>query len=135
MATLDGIGTGGWIFLVVLTVLAAVAAFRWSNRFALRMGTTPWRVPSGLWAGAAVLSPLIGLVLLAIAVRTTRPRTPPLLSAGFPGYPVTPVAPAPLPLAGWYPDPSGRYLTRYWDGGAWSDQVHDGVKVSSDPPE
>jgi hypothetical protein len=134
VATLDGIGTGGWIFLVVITVVAAVVAFRWSKRFALRTGTTPWRVPSALWAAAAVLSPLIGLVLLTIAVRTTRLRTPPPIPAGYPVAPV-PAAPAPLPLAGWYPDPSGRFLTRYWDGGAWSDQVHDGVKVGSDPPD
>lgn len=25
--------------------------------------------------------------------------------------------------AGWYPDPEGNPLTRYWDGSAWTDQT------------
>ena len=129
VVAVERIGSGEWVMVVVIIVAAAVIAFRWSNRFALRTGTTPWRVPSALWAAAAALSPPIGLLVLGVAVFTTRPRT-----ALAVGPPVVPVAPAPLPPAGWYPDPSDRFLTRYWDGGAWTDQVHDGVTVGSDPP-
>ncbi len=30
---------------------------------------------------------------------------------------------APTIPAGWYPDPSGQYATRYWDGHVWTDHV------------
>jgi hypothetical protein len=35
--------------------------------------------------------------------------------------------------AGWFPDPTGRHQTRYWDGQRWTDQVSD-PRVGSDPP-
>jgi hypothetical protein len=28
------------------------------------------------------------------------------------------------PPAGWFPDPAGTGQLRYWDGGAWTDSVH-----------
>ena len=37
------------------------------------------------------------------------------------------------PTAAWYPDPAGRHEFRYWDGLAWSSQVADDGRVSSDP--
>lgn len=30
---------------------------------------------------------------------------------------------APDPAAGWYPDPVGRDVQRWWDGSAWTDEV------------
>jgi Protein of unknown function (DUF2510) len=37
------------------------------------------------------------------------------------------------PSPGWYPDPNagGANLMRYWDGDAWTDQVHGGSEVST----
>lgn len=37
------------------------------------------------------------------------------------------------PSPGWYPDPNagGANLMRYWDGAAWTDQVHGGSEVST----
>jgi putative membrane protein len=35
--------------------------------------------------------------------------------------------------SGWYPDPSGRHQHRYWHDGAWTDQVSDGGRRSSEP--
>ncbi len=49
------------------------------------------------------------------------PTWPPVATAA-------PVEPAPtyptnLPAAGWYPDPSGVYTQRYWDGERWTAQT------------
>ncbi len=39
------------------------------------------------------------------------------------------------PLFGWYPDPTGRFEQRYWDGRHWADSVMHGSARSSDPVE
>jgi hypothetical protein len=54
----------------------------------------------------------------------------------------TPEPPAPgpaeteqssTPSPGWYPDPNagGANLMRYWDGGAWTEQVQGGSEISA----
>jgi hypothetical protein len=55
------------------------------------------------------------------------------------GTPIAPVpAPAPAPVvttpAGWYPDPSGRFEMRYWDGSAWTEHVSRQGQQFTDPP-
>jgi Protein of unknown function (DUF2510) len=49
---------------------------------------------------------------------------------------VAPVNPAPVVTtpAGWYPDPSGRFEMRYWDGTAWTEHVSRGGQQFTDPP-
>jgi hypothetical protein len=46
--------------------------------------------------------------------------------------------PAPAPVvttpAGWYPDPSGRFELRYWDGTQWTEHVARGGQQFTDPP-
>lgn len=38
--------------------------------------------------------------------------------------------------ADWYPDPSGQYEVRYWDGGRWTEHVSTGgVQAVSPVPE
>lgn len=38
----------------------------------------------------------------------------------------------PMPSAGWYPDPNGRFEHRYWDGSVWTSHVaHRGVQSES----
>lgn len=36
-------------------------------------------------------------------------------------------------LAGWYDDPTNRYMYRYWNGAQWVDQVSSGTANSTDP--
>jgi Protein of unknown function (DUF2510) len=36
--------------------------------------------------------------------------------------------------AGWYPDPSGRFEMRYWDGLAWTEHVSRQGQQFTDPP-
>ncbi len=41
---------------------------------------------------------------------------------------------ADAPAADWYPDPSGRFQFRYWDGAAWTGHVSTDGKTDWDPP-
>lgn len=36
--------------------------------------------------------------------------------------------------AKWYPDPSGRFEYRYWDGASWTDNVSRAGVMYKDPP-
>ena len=38
------------------------------------------------------------------------------------------------PPAGWYPDPSGRFELRYWDGSRWTEHVSRAGQQYTDPP-
>jgi hypothetical protein len=42
---------------------------------------------------------------------------------------------APPPQDGWYPDPFGRFQSRYWRGGAWTDQVASNGRRYIDTPD
>jgi hypothetical protein len=42
---------------------------------------------------------------------------------------------APPSQDGWYPDPFGRFQTRYWRGGAWTDQVASNGRGYVDSPD
>jgi Protein of unknown function (DUF2510) len=52
--------------------------------------------------------------------------TPPVAAAS--------VAPASTTPAGWYPDPSGRFEMRYWDGNGWTEHVARQGQQYTDPP-
>lgn len=41
--------------------------------------------------------------------------------------------PQQTPPPGWYPDPGGRYESRYWNGVMWTDQVATRGVTGSDP--
>ena len=43
-------------------------------------------------------------------------------------------APVVTTPAGWYPDPSGRFEMRYWDGTAWTEHVSRQGQQFTDPP-
>jgi Domain of unknown function (DUF4389)/Protein of unknown function (DUF2510) len=62
-------------------------------------------------------------------------RYPPFTLAAPSRAPQPPLPPAPLPLAQWYADPTGRHAQRYWDGAQWTSQVADDGRSASDPLE
>ena len=73
------------------------------------------------WAGGAFLGLVCGaggvIVLLVGAGRRRQPAAA--------GEPVPP---------GWFPDPSGRYQLRWWDGSAYTEHVSSGGVTGTDPP-
>lgn len=55
-------------------------------------------------------------------------------AASYEPAPAAQPAPVVTTPAGWYPDPSGRFEMRYWDGNAWTEYVsRQGVQYT-DPP-
>ena len=65
-------------------------------------------------------------------LRDRPPEAPP--EASFkPGYWVRPPASADVALSpGYYRDPAGRHLQRWWDGNAWTNHVADGPDTEID---
>ena len=61
----------------------------------------------------------------AEASAPTTPTWPPVATPTPTPAPVEPAPtyPTSLPAAGWYPDPSGVYNQRYWDGERWTAQT------------
>jgi hypothetical protein len=57
------------------------------------------------------------------------PVVQPVAPVVQPAAPVTPTVPA-----GWYPDPSGRFEQRYWDGTQWTEHVARQGQQYTDPP-
>jgi hypothetical protein len=61
---------------------------------------------------------------------------PTVVAAPTVAPPVAAATPAPASTtpAGWYPDPSGRFEMRYWDGNAWTEHVARQGQQYTDPP-
>lgn len=133
---LAAVGAQSSLLVLSLLVgfLAAFLGYGAAKRFETRAGVAAWRLPAGVWAFIFFLSWLIGLVLFLIARSTTHRRD----RSGRgrqqdddrPHYGIGPIEPA--PMAGWYPDPSGRHELRYWDGKGWTSHVRDGAAQGTD---
>jgi hypothetical protein len=80
---------------------------------------------TGGYVGAAVTA-AVPTVSAAPSPAAAPTVTPPVAAA-------TP-APASTTPAGWYPDPSGRFEMRYWDGNAWTEHVARQGQQYTDPP-
>ena len=116
---------------VVVALVSAIGGFRMSQRLLRRLGATPWRWPSWLWA-IVCASFLVGFALMAIAFQTT--RTPAVL-APPPHSSERVNSPLPEPNAvpkwsrdgsdpaepGWYQDSFSGHGLRCWDGRNWTE--------------
>jgi hypothetical protein len=90
-------------------------------------------VASTLVAGLATILGAVTLRTLAARQEQYAARfnldQPAVPSAPWPAMPVPPVAAGPPP--GWFPDPSGRFDHRWWDGTRWTDLVsRDGTQMT-----
>jgi hypothetical protein len=98
---------------------------------------TPIAEPAG-WAsapdqgnprGADVVTP-IGASSISTSSQGNGPASSP--------QPAPQPTPQPAPVvttpAGWYPDPSGRFEMRYWDGDKWTEHVSRAGQTYTDPP-
>jgi hypothetical protein len=82
-------------------------------------------------AAAGAAEPVIGEPAAEVAAEAPAEPSP----APAPEAPSTP-EPAPVVTtpAGWYPDPSGRFELRYWDGNQWTEHVARAGQQFTDPP-
>ena len=81
-------------------------------------------------APAAVVEPAAAAAPAAVTpIETAQPVTP--AAASTPSNATVAITHTP---AGWYPDPSGRYEMRYWDGLAWTEHVSRQGQQFTDPP-
>ena len=72
--------------------------------------------------------------VVQIADRTPEPVTEPAPAPAVEAPPVAAPQPVVTTPAGWYPDPSGRFELRYWDGTQWTEHVARGGQQYTDPP-
>ncbi len=59
----------------------------------------------------------------------------PVTPASAPASATTSASNIPNPPANWYPDPSGRFERRYWNGSKWTEHVANGQNQAIDPPK
>ena len=80
-------------------------------------------------APAAVVAPAAAAAPAAVTpIETAQPV---VAAAATPSNATVAITHTP---AGWYPDPSGRYEMRYWDGLAWTEHVSRQGQQFTDPP-
>ena len=85
---------------------------------------TKYTDPEDLSASEGLLVLPFGLVLLAAGIalnRWARRREP-----AQEQQPAQQLAPAQQFAAGWYADPQGATIWRYWDGSAWTEHTAEG---------
>ena len=80
---------------------------------------------------AAAAAAPVAAVAAPAAVTPIESAQPVVAAAAAPSNATVAITHTP---AGWYPDPSGRYEMRYWDGLAWTEHVSRQGQQFTDPP-
>jgi hypothetical protein len=117
----------GWEILQIVSTGAQVTAFVRRASIAGTIGTTaatvsptpvsPNPTPSPTPSPTPVSQPAATVASSTVGTTST---------ASSVGDAVAPAA--------WYPDPSGRYELRYWNGSAWTEHVSRNGQQFTDPP-
>ena len=118
--------TGGW------EVVSVVESGGRLHAILRREGNPPAAVAATSAAEpAAVVAPAAAAAAPAAVtpIETAQPVT--AAAASTPSNATVAITHTP---AGWYPDPSGRYEMRYWDGLAWTEHVSRQGQQFTDPP-
>jgi len=101
------------------------------------VGAAGWAVAPDSANDAAPAAEEIPVVATGAAAAAAEPVAAEPSPAPAP-EPAPAPAPEPAPVvttpAGWYPDPSGRYELRYWDGTQWTEHVARQGQQFTDPP-
>jgi hypothetical protein len=71
LAVVQSSGSGAYIFILLYGVILFIISYRWSEKFRRIYGRAPWRLPSMIWGLIGFFLGLIGILMQAIAHRTT----------------------------------------------------------------
>jgi hypothetical protein len=131
--SLNAKAADGWSLVSIHTHRDSLVAFlnRSGKGAAASTATTaPVNEPAG-WASAPTASaPASSNPVAPAAQPVAQPAAAP---AAQPAAAQTAARSAAIP-ANWYPDPSGRYDLRYWDGSQWTEHVSRAGQQFVDPP-
>jgi hypothetical protein len=90
-----------------------------------------WAVAPDAVAQPAAADPTVAAASTAAATAAPEPTPAPTPTQAAPAQQQQAASSTP---AGWYPDPSGRFELRYWDGTQWTEYVSRGGQQYTDPP-
>jgi len=128
----------GWSVVQIVSAGSSIVAYL--SRPATAGGSADSTTVAAATATAAVAASPAAEPSAATAPATTD-TAPVADTAAAPATdpaPVAAAAPAPAASdavpAGWYPDPSGRFELRYWDGSRWTEHVSRAGQQYTDPP-
>ena len=116
----------GWEILQVISTGATVTAF--VRRAAIAGSTTASPTTTTPTASPTPVSPNPTPTPVSQPAATIASST-----ASTTASTTSSVGDATAPAA-WYPDPSGRYELRYWNGSAWTEHVSRNGQQFTDPP-
>lgn len=118
---------GGMELLILGIVFGSIGAWVWSLVDILKRSEPEWKAigqDRTLWLLVILFVGVLGSIGYLLAIR---PKFERLRAMG--GLPVMPMLGAVVP--GWYPDPSGAPLMRWFDGRQWTPQT---APMGSVPP-
>ncbi len=129
VSVLNEHATGGWEVVSVVESGGQLHAImrREGNPPAAAAAAAAVSAPAAEAAPAAVVAPAAA----AAPVTPIETAQPAAAASTNPSNATVAITHTP---AGWYPDPSGRYEMRYWDGLAWTEHVSRQGQQFTDPP-
>jgi len=113
----------GWEILQIVSTGSQVTAFVRRAAIAGTINATATPTPV---AANPTPTPAANPTPVSQPAATTASSNPATATASSVGDAVAPAA--------WYPDPSGRYELRYWNGSAWTEHVSRNGQQFTDPP-
>ena len=117
----------GWEILQIVSTGSQVTAF--VRRAAVTASMNAASTPAASTVASTSASTTASTSASFPSTASTSASTPVTTQASTASSVGDAVAPA-----AWYPDPSGRYELRYWNGSAWTEHVSRNGQQFTDPP-